>query len=1210
MSFPYSGINAIAIGSGAGSTLQGTTAVAIGYKAGAYAQPASSIVINATGAPLSGVTPHSLYMAPVRNATGTNLMMYDTATSEIIYSTMFNGNLTANNITSLNALSASTITATTINYSTLIGSIISTNTIAIASTLTGSSMNVNNLFVNSTLTVSTLNASTINVPGLSLSAFSTLTGSSLIASTIAISTLTSNTMFVNSTLTVSTLNASSINVPGLSLTAFSTLNGSSLTTSTLVASTITGNTMFLSTLTVSSILGVTISGGTGAAGPTAQLSYTTSTQTIPSATILTTAVTWSTIDSQQTTGSVGLTYNATTVGSVIAGSFTNNTTQSLIISVEYTLNLNTSAGGYSAIGLNGPANVFGGMYNDNNGFSNSCTILVPAGAYFAVYYMDAASVQVLPTSRIICTLLVVGSQGPQGIVGPTGATTPIVQASYQLATNQSITSGGYTPVAFTQLDSTQSQGSITFSGVNGVFTNNTGNPLVLLVEYTLNLSTTAGGYSGVGLNGSTTSLFGGTFNDTNGVSNSCTVIVPAAQTVAVYYTDNVNTTINSAISRVTFTVLTGGPQGPTGPAVQSAVISYTVPSIQNIPIKTAAIINYAQQDTAQTLSSLGISASAGTFTNVSGVTLPVLVEYTIQLDVTGGGSTYILSNGASYGAMLTTSNIVTNSFVVSLAPSASFAVYYYDNSVVNVQTAYSRITVTVLQVGPIGPTGFTGPTGTTGTTGPTGPTGTTGSTGPAQWSMTGSTGPFGTMISYSQGFVGIGTTSPISRLHVNGNIFMGSGYQQFSLIGGNSLGFLYGCFAKYSDGIHLGYNFYNDNTTNTIFNTGGATSRITMGYGYIALYTGAVNTEPTTLGIYQNLTGSVGIGTASPFNTFTVYNTTADSTRAPDGDSRSGQLLINCGKSGSTMYAMAIGMDQTHGIGYLNAAGNGVFQPICLQTRGGNVGIGTTAPRSPLDIKFGTNPDSTGQPGTTFAMRIYNAANSITQGGLFIKNNWRNTDCKLLEIGNDFVGGAYQSFLSIDGLGNGRLSTTDGTNSFIGGWNISGIYADNAGYLTNYPGAINAGLTGASSGDLILYGNGATGIIRFYCGSLSLNARLSNGSSGIITVSDGTLKENISSIPSALSSVLQLNPVLYNWKEFPTGDKMAGFIAQEVQPIFPIAVHHDVDKLSLCYTTFIPYLTKAIQEQHAIIQEQASTIASYESRLASLEQRLAAAGIA
>ena len=623
--------------------------------------------------------------------------------------------------------------------------------------------------------------------------------------------------------------------------------------------------------------------------------------------------------------------------------------------MEYTLNLNTSAGGYSAIGLNGPANVFGGMYNDNNGFSNLCNVLVPAGAYFAVYYMDAATVQILPTSRIICTLLVAGSQGPQGIVGPTGATTPIVQASYQLATNQSITSGGYTAVAFTQLDSTQSQGNINFSGVNGVFTNNTGNPLVLLVEYTLNLTTTAGGYSGVGLNGSTTSLFGGTFNDTNGISNSCTVIVPNLQSIAVYYTDNANTTINSAISRVTFTVLTGGPQGPTGPAVQSAVISYTVPSVQNIPARTAAIINYAQQDITQTINSLGISASAGTFTNVSNSILPVLVEYTVQTDVTGGGSTYILSNGASYGAMLTTSNITNNSFVITMAPSASLAVYYYDNSVVNVQTAYSRITVTVLQVGPIGPTGSlgTGPTGPMSWTGPTGIAGTTGTTGPAQWAMTGSTGPFGTMLSYSQGYVGVGVTNPITRLQVNGNIFMGPSYQQLSLTGGNSLGFLYGCFAKYSDGIHLGYNFYNDNTSNTIYNAGGATSRITMGYGFIALYTGAVNTEPTTLGLYQNSSGYIGIGLTNPGSFLQIQCTSATSQSAPPDGGASHGICIVSTKSGSSQYSMALGVDFTTGCGYINGAGNSTFQPILLQSRGGNVGIGTMNPLTSLHIRAG-----------------------------------------------------------------------------------------------------------------------------------------------------------------------------------------------------------------------------------------------------------------
>ena len=114
----------------------------------------------------------------------------------------------------------------------------------------------------------------------------------------------------------------------------------------------------------------------------------------------------------------------------------------------------------------------------------------------------------------------------------------------------------------------------------------------LLVEYTLNMSNTSGGYSGIGINGSTTVLYGGLYNDSNGVSNSYTILLSPGQTVAVYYIDNAATTMYftpaSTASRVTFTVLTAGPQGSTG---------YTGPSIWSATGSTApynTAITYSQ----------------------------------------------------------------------------------------------------------------------------------------------------------------------------------------------------------------------------------------------------------------------------------------------------------------------------------------------------------------------------------------------------------------------------------------------------------------------------------------------------------------------------------------------------------------------------------------------------------------------------------------
>ena len=87
-------------------------------------------------------------------------------------------------------------------------------------------------------------------------------------------------------------------------------------------------------------------------------------------------------------------------------------------------------------------------------------------------------------------------------------------------------------------------------------------------------------------------------------------------------------------------------------------------------------------------------------------------------------------------------------------------------------------------------------------------------------------------------------------VRLDGDVQIGTGsgdYQHLRIGGGNSDGFLYGSFARFADGIHLGYNYYADAAgVHRVNNPGGATSRISVGYGYIGLGTGGVNTAPTT----------------------------------------------------------------------------------------------------------------------------------------------------------------------------------------------------------------------------------------------------------------------------------------------------------------------------------------------------------------------------
>jgi hypothetical protein len=89
-------------------------------------------------------------------------------------------------------------------------------------------------------------------------------------------------------------------------------------------------------------------------------------------------------------------------------------------------------------------------------------------------------------------------------------------------------------------------------------------------------------------------------------------------------------------------------------------------------------------------------------------------------------------------------------------------------------------------------------------------------------------------------------------------------YHHLSLSGGNAFGYLYGSFPALGDGVHLGYNYYYDNSgIGHISNTGGGTSRISAEYGEIVLAVGGVNAAPTTPRVDVTLSGVTVSGTFS-----------------------------------------------------------------------------------------------------------------------------------------------------------------------------------------------------------------------------------------------------------------------------------------------------------------------------------------------------------
>lgn len=85
---------------------------------------------------------------------------------------------------------------------------------------------------------------------------------------------------------------------------------------------------------------------------------------------------------------------------------------------------------------------------------------------------------------------------------------------------------------------------------------------------------------------------------------------------------------------------------------------------------------------------------------------------------------------------------------------------------------------------------------------------------------------------------------------------------------------------------------------------------------------------------------------------------------------------------------------------------------------------------------------------------------------------------------------------------------------------------------------------------------------------------------GIGCTSDARLKERVRDLPAALAGVVALRPVAFDWTR--NKEHAIGFIAQDVQKVFPELVHSESDGyLSLSYMGLIPELVKAVQELNA-----------------------------
>jgi len=244
----------------------------------------------------------------------------------------------------------------------------------------------------------------------------------------------------------------------------------------------------------------------------------------------------------------------------------------------------------------------------------------------------------------------------------------------------------------------------------------------------------------------------------------------------------------------------------------------------------------------------------------------------------------------------------------------------------------------------------------------------------------------------------------------------------------------------------------------------------------------------------------------------------------------------------------------------VNTTTNGTGGAMVFQTRisdtlaermridsSGNVGIGTSSPAQKFTLQ---------SSGNTYLLIEDTLANGYNAATLY-----KNTD-RQFRVG--CLGG-------IGGFTNGALIVYDET-------------------AATYRMVIN------STGEVIVGGTTDQGAYNLQCNGTGVW-----GAGAYVNGSDERIKEDIAPIQSGLDVVEKLNPVTYRYKESWTKDQsvQTGFIAQELLTALEGEVYVDgvvqqggsEGYYSVAYQNIIPILTKAIQEQQAMIDTMKQEIA-------------------
>lgn len=474
----------------------------------------------------------------------------------------------------------------------------------------------------------------------------------------------------------------------------------------------------------------------------------------------------------------------------------------------------------------------------------------------------------------------------------------------------------------------------------------------------------------------------------------------------------------------------------------------------------------------------------------------------------------------------------------------------------------------------------------------------------------------------SSGNLGIGTSSPSNKLHVNG--VSGAATIRISDSTNGTLGFLGSASGlmtgapatslglRAEGGLRLSGS---GNATDVAITSGGSVGIGTAspanklhvsGASYVSdnSFVGpsagywAGGNNSTNVGWYESsgamlfrtagterarldTSGSLLLGTTTTKNRLTV--TAGTNTNSPTLGSAGGIAYFT---NTDVAYGLNIGNSAVDGRVWLQAQrtdGSATAYNLTLNEAGGNVGIGTSSPNAKLDVRgvvsiggaadaslhintvYGGNGRLTQMSPASSSTNAFNIIAARDGGGSELWYSWGVDTSNHFRI-NQGVGFGATGMI----LGNGytwwyTTSTLD-TVSYLPFQVKGGITIDTN---TTNPASAMSFFNGQGSGTRVGY------------------IGTSGSSTSYNTSSDARLKENIADADDAGAIIDGMQVRQFNWKI--NGEHQRyGMIAQELDLVFPEAVAHgptEEDTLAVDYSKLVPMLVKELQSVRARLAE-------------------------